>query len=350
MIDPHVHCRDWNQSYKETIKHALHVAERAGLSGIFDMPNTDPAIISRELVEKRLNDAKKCNSKVFYGLYIGITADKNQIREAVETWREYFPKSDSKVGVIGLKMFAGKSVGNLGIIKEDEQRLVYKTLAEQKYPGVLAVHCEKESLMRPELFNPENPRTWSFARPPESEYESVNDQIKFDEESGFEGNLHICHVSCPESFEMIREARKKINITCGVTPHHCSISYKMIPESGKGLTFKVNPPLRDTGRTNKLYSLLGAGAIDLIETDHAPHTLKEKLEEPYMSGFPGLHNYPNFIKHLENIAGFSHEQIENLTHKNIESIFNIKIPIFARKPNLGLHKEYEFNVYKRIKA
>ena len=127
MIDPHVHCRDWKQSHKETIAHALSVAERIGLSGIFDMPNTSPPINSRELVEKRLADAYKTDSPVFYGVYAGLSSDPNQIKEVVETWRELFPK------VVGLKMFAGHSVGNLGIVGEDEQRLVYQTLSNEGY-------------------------------------------------------------------------------------------------------------------------------------------------------------------------------------------------------------------------
>lgn len=130
MIDPHVHCRDWGQSYKETIEHALLVAEKIGLSGIFDMPNTSPPINSGKLIEQRLADAAKIKSSVFYGIYAGLTPDKNQIKEVVKSWRELFPK------VLGLKMFAGHSVGNLGIIKEEEQKLVYQTLAKEGYERI----------------------------------------------------------------------------------------------------------------------------------------------------------------------------------------------------------------------
>jgi len=337
MIDPHVHCRDWNQSHKETIKHALHVAEKAGLSAIFDMPNTDPAIISEELVEKRLADAEKCKSKVFYGLYIGLTSDESQIRNAVNCWKEYFPK------VVGLKMFAGKSVGNLAIIDEEKQNFVYRTLANCNYGGVLAVHCEKESLLNPKLFNPENPKTWSFARPPESEIESIKDQIKFAEEAEFEGDLHICHVSVPDSVEIINNI-KYVVVSCAATPHHCMLNYEMIPESKEGMVYKVNPPLRDRKSSEKMLSLLKNGKIDFIETDHAPHTLKEKLEDK-MSGFPGISFYPHFIKYLEK-QGFSQEQIDNLTHKNICNIFNIDIPLRKNtEPDFNLANEYEFDVY-----
>jgi dihydroorotase len=341
MIDPHVHCRDWNQKHKETIEHALYVAEKAGLSRISDMPNPDPAITSEETVEKRLADAEKIKSKVDYSLYIGLTSVENQIIGAVNCWKKYFPK------VVGLKMYAGKSVGNLAIIDEEKQRFVYKTLAKYNYGGVLAVHCEKESLLKPELFNPNNPRTWSFARPPESEIESIKDQIKFAEEAEFEGDLHICHVSVPDSVDIINST-KYVVISCGVTPHHCMLNYEMIPESKEGLIYKVNPPLRSREHSEKLFSLLKKGKIDFIETDHAPHTLKEKLEDK-MSGFPGMPFYPHFIKYLEK-DGFSSEQIYNLTHKNICNIFNIDVPLRKNiKPDFNLHKEYEVDVYKGLR-
>lgn len=344
MIDPHVHCRDWEQSHKETIKHALSVAERAGLSGIFDMPNTNPPITSRELVERRLKDAAKAKSPVFYGLYIGLTASPPQIREAAATWREFFPQ------VVGLKMFAGHSVGNLGIIKEDEQRLVYQILSDEGYDGVLAVHCEKEALLKPKLWNPNSPVSHSNARHPESEIGSIADQITFATAAKFMGRLHIPHISTPQSVELVDKARKegKIKVSCGVTPHHICLDYSMIPDSKEGLLYKVNPPLRDDSSAESMLSLLKAGKIDWIETDHAPHTLKEKLEAPFMSGFPGLPFYPHFLDLLRK-EGFSEEQLRNLTHNNICDIFGFGLLESERKPEPGLHAEYEVDVYKGLR-
>jgi dihydroorotase len=352
MIDPHVHCRDWAQSHKETIAHALSVAERTGLSGIFDMPNTFPPINSREFVKKRLADAYKTNSPVFYGVYAGITSNPNQIREIVKAQREFFPN------VVGLKMFAGHSVGNLGIIKEEEQRVVYQTLSDEGYDGVLVVHCEKESLLKPNLWNPLNPKSHSYARPNESEVESVRDQIDFATEYQFIGMLHITHISVPESVALVDRARQRgdMGISCGLTPHHCLLSYDLIPESKDGLVYKVNPPLRDENSSGKMLELLRQGKIDWIETDHAPHTLKEKTgeafdanEKPrYMSGFPGLPFYPHFIDYLRR-NGFSEERIRELTHTNIEKIFGINLPERNINPDRELHTEYEVDVYKGIR-
>ena len=99
FIDPHVHCRDGKQAYKETVAHALAIAERAGMTAIFDMPNTSPPIDSRNAAVERIALAEKADSPVFYGIYLGITADPAQIREAVAAYNEL-------KNVIGFKMFA----------------------------------------------------------------------------------------------------------------------------------------------------------------------------------------------------------------------------------------------------
>jgi dihydroorotase len=340
MIDPHVHCRDWDQKYKETIAHALDVAERAGISGIFDMPNTCPQMTSRQLVERRLADADKVGSPVFYGLYMGLTSSPSQVCSAVWTWRELFPR------VVGLKMFAGESVGNLGITNLDEQRLVYETLAGEGYDGVLAVHCERKDLMKTSLWNPSDPKSHSFVRTIEAEVQAVKDQIEFARRYKFNGVLHIAHVSVPESVELIEGARKRggINISCGLTPHHCCLNYESMPNSQEGLLFKVNPPLRDRNSAETMLQLLKDGKINWIETDHAPHTLAEKLGNPYMSGFPGLPFYPHFIKYL-GAQGFSEGQVRQLTHNNILNTFGFKIRELEREPDLNLHGEYEVDVY-----
>jgi dihydroorotase len=327
MIDPHVHCRDWNQKHKETVGHVLYVAEQIGLRGIFDMPNTNPPINSRELVERRLDDAQKIASPVFYGLYVGLTSDPDQVREAVRTYRDFFPKEGDSVGVIGLKMFAGHSVGNLGIIEENEQRRVYQVLTEEGYEGVLGVHCEKEALLRNDLWDPSNPESHCDARPPEAEYESVRDQITFASEYKFPGNLHILHTSFPESVKLVDKARTDgdTRISCGATPHHCRLNRNLMASSKQGILYKVNPPLRQLSASIAILTLLKEGKIDFIETDHAPHTLEEKTDN-HMSGFPGLPYYPHFLRFLSEEAGFSEIQLRDLTHNNVNRIFGLNLP------------------------
>ncbi|MBR9704839.1 hypothetical protein GOV12_05485 [Candidatus Pacearchaeota archaeon] len=319
-IDPHVHCRDGKQSHKETVKHALEVCERAGVDAIFDMPNIDPPIANRDTVLDRLKLADLSNSKVFYGLYIGLTSDEGQIREAVSLWKELFPR------VVGLKMYAGKSVGDLAVIKYEDLDKVYKILSEVGFDGVLALHCEKESFVDNSLFNPEKPWTHNESRPFIAELSSVQDQIGLCIKNKFKGNLHICHVTVPESVDYIRYMKnkfKELRISCGVTPHHLFLNIDMM-RSDNGLLMKVNPPVRDSLRQKTMLEYLKCGYIDFIETDHAPHTKEEKMGPPYMSGIPWLNKWPLFVDILRS-KGIDDNLISDLTFNNVLKIYNINI-------------------------
>jgi len=333
-IDPHVHCRDWEQAYKETVKHALSVAEKAGFTAIFDMPNTKPPIDSRELAVKRLELAKRAESPVFYGLYMALTADPNQIKEAVETY-------NGLEQVVGFKLYAGHSVGRIGVIDESEQKRIYQTLAKENYQGVVVLHCEKESLIKD--WNPESPESHAMARPWQAEVESLKDQLNFAKEYGFKGTLHIAHTSVPQSVSIVNN-EKDLNVTCGVCPHHILLNYTAMKE-GFGVIMKMNPPLRPTGMNIELLELLKQGKIDWVETDHAPHTLKEKLDPPYMSGVTGLQKYPKFINWLRN-AGLTEERMRDITFNNINKTFGLDLKIRECEPILDLEHEYEFDPYR----
>jgi dihydroorotase len=350
MIDPHVHLRDWCQCNKETVRHGLSVAYRAGLDAVFEMPNTDPPLTSVDNIEKRIEFANNViddlKINMFHGLYAGLTADPAQIEEMVKAHNDLFPR------VVGLKMFAGNSTGNMGIIKEEDQKLVYKTLSELDYRGVLAVHCEKESSMRNDLWDPKFPMTHCLAKYFGAEVDSVEDQIRFAGSADYKGTLHICHVSVPKSLYSIREARDAgLKITAGITPHHAVLNKEMM-DSEYGLLLKMNPPLRNKTMKDDMFQALLDGKIDWVETDHAPHTFAEKTGKAkdkdgnpiYASGIPVLPYYPHFINLLKE-NGASEELIENITHNNICRTFGIDIPNTKRKPDYNLAGEYEFNPF-----
>jgi dihydroorotase len=356
MIDPHVHLRDGeNQSHKETVRHGLAVAYNSGLDAVFEMPNTDPPLTSRKTIEDRLrlgSEAKKAEHlAMFHGVYAGVTADAAQIKEVVAL--KYH-----NTRVVGLKMFAGHSTGNMGIIEEKEQRRVYKTLAELGYNGVLAVHCEKESELKPKLWNPEGSFTHTLARPPESEVESVKDQIQFAFEAGYKGILHICHVSVPESVNSIEMVRSKVRfpITCGATPHHCML-YDTMMEGEDGLLLKMNPPLRPKEMADGILKMLMDGRIDWIETDHAPHDLDEKTGKAldkdgkpiYASGIPVLPYYMTFLKHLL-AKGMHPDRLRAVTHDNIAKAFRIDVPNSKRETLRDLTREYQFDPFAKVRT
>ncbi|MCK4650219.1 dihydroorotase [Candidatus Pacearchaeota archaeon] len=316
IIDPHVHLRDEEQSYKTTIAIGLKEAKKSGVIAVFDMPNSYSPVTTRKRALERLSIAKRANSSVFYGTYIGLTSDSAQVREAVKTHAELFPK------VVGLKLFAGHSVGNLGVIEEGDQKELYESL--DKYRGVLVVHCEKEAFLKPELWDAQNPITHCMARPPKAELKSIEDQVKFAHEANFQGTLHIAHISTPEAVNFVNGIRRDIRnlkITCGATPHHLFM-YDEMMNGESGLMLKMNPPLRTKKEQEGLLECLRRGEIDWIETDHAPHTEDEKLNPPYMSGIPGLHRWPSVIERLRKMS-FSEQQIQNLTFNNVIKTFKL---------------------------
>ena len=347
-IDPHVHLRDGEfQSHKETLRHGFKTAWKAGLSAVFEMPNTIPALTSELVINKRIKAGEKALNELqlplFHGILPGTTANEKQIMEVVDLWKRLFPK------IPGLKMFAGQSTGNMGITEYEDQQQVYRVLAEQNFRGVLMVHCEKESLLRPDLFNPGNPETHLLARPPEAEIESVRDQIALAEKEGFRGTLHICHISVPESLYILEEKRKTVSfsITCGITPHHTLLSVEEMKKPA-GIMLKVNPPLRPEAMQKEMFAALINGRIDWIETDHAPHTVEEKMEN-YASGIPGLQFYNRFIEILYK-NGLSHKTVNNLTFGNIVRTFSIPVETFSENPGSQTIRsdEYGFDPFCSI--
>jgi dihydroorotase len=316
-IDPHVHFRDSTQSYKETIAHGLSLAKEQGVEYVFDMPNTAKPILTIKDVKERLSLVPE-TEKERYFLYIGATSDENQLKEAISAVNEIRE-------VIGIKMFAGKSTGNLQIIDEKEQKKVYQVLSENNYVGVIAVHCEKEEFMV-DSFDPKNPISHAKNRPNKAEVESIKDQIKFVKETSFKGTLHIPHISTKESVEIVDLARNEIKITCGVTPHHLLFSEEKLDQEF-GALFKMNPPLRSKADVESLREFLKNGKIDWIETDHAPHTIGEKMFEGFPSGMPSLYIYKKLVE--ENLPqwGLSEKQIYDLTFNNIKKVFELNFKL-----------------------
>ncbi len=311
-IDPHVHCRDGAENYKETIVHVLDLCDQQGVDIIFDMPNTTPPLLTLREAEARRTLVPKSAWRR-YRLYLGVTADSKQLRQAAAA------VTNSEL-VIGLKLYAGRSVGSLALTSEQDQRQVYQTLAEVNYQGVLAVHCEKESLCS-NVFDPQRPATHAAARPAAAEIQAIADQITFAESAGFQGVLHICHISAAGSLELIRQRAHKIKITCGVTPHHLLWSTAQL-RGPDGLLYKLNPPLREAADCVALRQALKDGAIDWLETDHAPHPLCEKLYPPYASGYPALCLYHSLTEEFLPAWGLDPLRIREVTGGAIRRIFD----------------------------
>ncbi len=311
-IDPHVHCRDWREAYKATIKEVVELARGQGVVAILDMPNTDPPITGLELAERRLETAKREGVEGGYYLYLAATPDERQLEEAVDAAKKLRR-------VVGFKMYTApmKGLEALGI---ESQRLVYRRLSELGYRGVIAVHCEKVSLFREGLWDPSRPWTWNLCRPPEAESESVKDQISLAMETGFSGTLYLVHISNPASLDHVKEARERgLRVVCGVTPHHLMLSVEDMAGPG-GVALKVNPPLREKRLVDGLLERVKNGEVDFLETDHAPHASWEKYGPPYLSGIRSLESYSKCVRWLlENSV--SEKILREMTYGNAKRVF-----------------------------
>lgn len=341
LVDPHVHLRDWKQAHKETIAHALAVARHLGIGALFEMPNTDPPLTTREMVLRRIALADGARAAMgvddppFHGLYAGLTGDPEQVRGAAALREEFFPR------VVGCKLYAGHSTGRMGVVTVAEQLQVWRTLAAAGYRGVVAVHAEREDLLRPDLRDATDPLTHSAARPPLAEIASVQAQIALAEATGFRGTLHICHVSTPEALEIIRRERSGLpfRLTAGVTPHHLLLdteyAAKAHPPEGRGVPaprgtgFTVNPPLREQTLRQRLWEMVLAGAADWIESDHAPHTWEEKIGGA--AGLPGLPGFRRLAgeltKHLDAPA------LRQMTGRKVLETYGIDPDLVPRYPD-----------------
>ncbi len=345
MIDSHVHLRDGLLSEKETIAHGGLAAYDAGFTALFDMPNTDPPLVSARAVLERLDYAdtalKGAGARLFYAVYGGITADLQQIEDITACYRLHFPR------IAGFKMFAGHSTGRMGITEREEQRCVYAALTRLGYTGVLAVHCEKEAYIDDTAFNIGRPETHSTARPPNAETESIKDQIALARETGFQGHIHVCHISTAEGIRIVKEAKEQgFGISCGATAHHALLNTSAY--SKYGIFAKMNPPLRSEADRAAVFKELLAGGVDWIESDHAPHTAADKQRGA--SGVPGFAGSLLLVRALRQ-AGCSEKRLTELCGASVNRVFGLQLPFTVPSDEVinaavpALRSAYEYDIF-----
>ncbi len=352
FIDIHVHARDGKQSYKETISHLLSVAERTGFSGVASIGNGDPATINEEAFLFYQDKAVKANSPVQFYQWILITPETKQVEKAIKLWDKYEE-------IIGFKMFGCYSIGDTKVDQRKDQRKVFEVLTKNNYEGVLMIHCEKEDFITKE-FDHKNPISHCQNRPPVAEITSVCDMISDSLEQKYKGKIHICHISCPESIEIVNMYPNKEKISTGITPHHLIMCDLLMLEENKGIYRKVNPPLRNWEKVQKMSQYFQSGFISIYESDHAPHTKKEKENSPYLSGFPVLPIFPLFLKYIK-LHGMSDKNILDHTFNNIKKIFAPKLNKVKPRKDISLNnleelikevpkirKEYDYDAWEGI--
>jgi len=284
FCDVHVHFREPGFSYKETIKTGSYCAAKGGYTAVCTMPNLNPVPDSKENLKKQLDIIEKdsCIEVYPYGsITVGQKGEK--LSDMTSMFENVIAFSDD-----------GRGVQSVDMMRE-------AMLRAKELGKMIVAHCEVNSLLFGGYIH-----DGAYAKAhghkgicSESEYKQIERDIKLAYDTGCA--YHVCHISAKESVSLIRDAKKSgVNITCETAPHYLVLDENNLLDEGR---FRMNPPLRAKEDRLALVDGICDGTIDMIATDHAPHSAEEKSKGLSGSAFGivGLETafavmYTHFVK------------------------------------------------------
>ena len=307
FCDVHVHFREPGFSYKETVKSGSAAAARGGYTAVCTMPNLNPVPDSFDNLEKQLDIIKK-DSLINIYPYAAIT---------VGQWGEELSDMESLSQNAIAFSDDGRGVQSEALMRE--AMLKAKALGK-----MIVAHCEDNSLLHGGYIH-----DGVYAKThghkgicSESEYGPIARDLKLVAETGCD--YHVCHISTKESVELIREAKKAgLPVTCETAPHYLVLCDEDLKEEGR---FKMNPPLRSREDREALIEGIRDGTIDMLATDHAPHSKEEKAKglEKSAFGIVGLETaFPVMYTHLVKAGVITLEKLVELMCLNPRKRFGI---------------------------
>ncbi len=256
LIDVHVHARDLKQSHKEDWESLGRAAIAGGVTTVFAMPNTDPPLDTVERVRdyRRRAQASKINAKVYGAITLGNYKNLEQIAPHVDAF----------------KLYLGETTGHLSVSDKKLHREIFKSVTQTE--KILTVHAQRGG-------DPQDV----------TRHEADDICYVLDLAAAYKTKLHIAHVTTQRAVEAILEAkRSKVDVSFETCPHYLYFTAK--DRESRGAWLKMNPPLATEEDREFLWWALQEGLIDMIATDHAPHTIEEKIvgyaKAP--AGVPGI--------------------------------------------------------------
>jgi len=334
FIDPHVHFRTPGHEYKGDMESESRSALRGGITTVCDMPNTNPPTVTIADFNGKVRKALEL-SCIDTRLYFGMTKPEHLLQ-----FREFMRSQDGVLARLrewfcGVKLYLEHSTGDQRI----ESSMVGDVFAACKEFNVLLMaHCEDpETNARAERAHVgiEHVGMHSVVRPAASEARSIAHSIRQVEHYGT--RFHVAHVSTKQGVELVRDAKKRgLPVTAEATSHHlfCTTDdYETL-----GTRIKMNPPVRSAADRDALWEGIADGTIDMVVTDHAPHTIEEKnnpqpLKAP--SGVPGVETmiplllsvaadrWPHPTSKRPEAAHLNHRDIRRLCFDNPNRIFGL---------------------------
>ena len=274
LIDDQVHFREPGLTHKADLAHESRAAVAGGVTSFMDMPNVKPPTLSPEALEERCALAAR-ESVANYAFYLGASNDNlDQIRRLDPT------------ASCGVKIFMGSSTGNMLVDDQDTLAGIFRDA-----PGLVAVHCEDDPMIKAnesiwhDRFGDDIPMAeHPLIRSEEACWKSSSFAVDLAKKHGT--RLHVLHITTAKELELFAPGPVlDKRITAEVCAHHLWFSEKDYEELGT--LIKCNPAIKTTGDREALRAALVEGRLDVIATDHAPHTLQEK-DNPYLRAPSGL--------------------------------------------------------------
>lgn len=330
LCDVHVHFREPGFSYKETIRSGSEAALAGGFSTVCTMPNLSPAPDSPEPLQEQLDIIRR-DAVVQVIPYATITRERKG-RELVD-YEALAP------------LVAGFSDDGSGVQDEGVMREAMEAIAPTG--KVLAAHCEVNSLLRGGYIH-----DGEYCRAnghkgicSESEWREIERNIRLSADTGCK--LHICHISTAESVALIRDAKKDgVNVTCETGPHYLAFCDRDLLDEGR---FKMNPPIRSQRDRDALLEGITDGTIEVIATDHAPHSAEEKSRglKGSAMGVVGLEtSFPACYTFLVKTRLISFEKLIELMALNPRRIFGLPDPGLSYRWDLDAEVTVDPNTFR----
>jgi dihydroorotase len=306
VIDTQVHFREPGLTHKEDLETGSRSAVMGGVTAVFEMPNTDPLTITAETFAdkvKRGTHRMHCD----FAFFIGGTR---------ENYRE-LPTLERAPGCAGVKVFMGSSTGSLLLEDERGLRDVLSVIRRRA-----SFHAEDEKRLneRKGLRVENDPRSHPVWRDETAAMIATQRLVKTAREFG--KRVHVLHISTREEIEFLRD--HKDVVSCEVTPHHLTMA---APECYErlGTRAQMNPPVRDAEHRAGLWRGIDQGIVDILGSDHAPHTLEEKAKiyPASPSGMTGVQTLvPLMLEHV-NAGRLSLQRFVDLSSHGPARLFNI---------------------------
>ena len=313
-LDTQVHFREPGSIDTEDLHSGSRAAIVGGITGVFEMPNTNPPTSTKKEFQKKLDLAK---NRMYsnYAFYFGATADNaNELADL-----------KNLEGCCGIKLFAGSSTGNLLVADEKDIETVFKNSSK-----VVAVHSEDEEILNKnkKLIKDGDVHSHPIWRSEECAVSSTRRIVRIAER--YNKKAHVLHITTKQEIDFL--SQHKGNITFEITPQHLTI-YAPDCYDKLGTYAQMNPPIRDKSHYDRLWYAVKNNYNDTIGSDHAPH-LKVNKDKKYPnspSGMPGVQTLmPVMLNHVNN-GKLSLNQLITLVCENPVKIFGIKNKGYIKK-------------------